>query len=215
MSLCQEAYWLYSPQGLAHLRRFAARRTGRMIVHIRAVRQIPNLLSASRLALAPFVFVLLWRREYSAALTLLVIAGVTDLLDGLFARRFGAASKLGAYLDPIADKVLLSGIFLTMALDGAIEPWLAILVLGRDAGILLFAGGAFLFTKSLRDFPPSIWGKGSTAAQILFILALVSHLAGIGSEFAVSALEWLTAALAAGSGLDYAWRGLRMVKTTT
>jgi cardiolipin synthase (CMP-forming) len=179
------------------------------------VRQIPNLLSASRLVLAPFVFVLLWRRHYSPALALLIVAGITDALDGLAARRFGAASKLGAYLDPIADKILLSGIFLTLALDGAIEPCLAILILGRDVGILLFAGGAFLFTKSLRDFPPSIWGKGSTVAQILFILALVSHLAGIGSEFVVSALKWLTAALAAGSGLDYAWRGLRMVRTAT
>ncbi|MGD1097130.1 MAG: CDP-alcohol phosphatidyltransferase family protein [Bryobacteraceae bacterium] len=177
--------------------------------------QIPNLLSASRLVLAPFVFLLLWRREYSIALALLGIAGITDALDGLFARRFGAASRLGAYLDPIADKVLLSGIFLTLALDGAIEPWLAILVLGRDTAILLFAGGAFLFSKSLREFPPSTWGKGSTVAQILFILALVSHLAGIGSEPIVTALKWLTVAATAGSGLDYAWRGLRMVKATT
>jgi cardiolipin synthase (CMP-forming) len=179
------------------------------------VKQIPNLLSALRLVLAPFVFVLLWRRQYGLALILMIVAGVTDALDGLAARRFGAASKLGAYLDPIADKVLLSGIFLTLALDGALETWVAILVLGRDAGILLFAGGAFLFTKSLRDFPPSIWGKGSTAVQILFVLALVSHLAGTGSEFVVSTLKWLTAALAVGSGLDYAWRGLRMVKTAT
>ena len=179
------------------------------------MKQIPNLLSASRLLLAPFVFLLLWRRQYSLALALLIAAGITDALDGLAARRFGAASKLGAYLDPIADKVLLSGIFLTLALDGALEPWLAILVLGRDAAILLFAAGAFLFTESLREFPPSIWGKGSTAAQILFILALVSHLAGLGSEFVVSGLKWLTVALAAGSGIDYAWRGLKMVKATT
>ena len=106
------------------------------------VKLIPNLLSAARLALAPYLFWLLWRREYGAALAVCFVAGVTDGLDGFAARKFSAFSRLGGYLDPIADKVLLSGAFLTLALDGAIERWLAVLVLGRDAAILLFAAGA-------------------------------------------------------------------------
>jgi cardiolipin synthase len=185
--------------------------------HKDSVKQLPNLLSALRLALAPYLFVLLWRRDYLPALAICIVAGVTDGLDGLLARKLGAHSRLGAYLDPIADKILLSGAFLTLALDGAIEIWLAVLVLGRDALILLFAAGAFLFTKSTRDFPPSFWGKASTAAQIVFILALILHLAGLAdatlfaAPFAaiVTLLKWLVAALAVWSGLDYARLALR------
>jgi cardiolipin synthase (CMP-forming) len=174
------------------------------------VKHIPNLLSLARLAMAPFLFLMLWRHEYGTALALIVLAGITDGLDGLFARRLAAASRLGAYLDPIADKVLLSGTFLTLALDGGIQKWLAVLVLGRDAGILLFAGAAFLFTKSLRSFPPSIWGKASTAAQIAFVLAVVMHYAGFRMELLVMALKWLTVALTAWSGIDYLVRGVAM-----
>jgi cardiolipin synthase len=171
------------------------------------VKQLPNLLSAARLALAPYLFFLLWRRDYALALAVCVVAGVTDGLDGLLARKLGANSRLGAYLDPIADKVLLSGAFLTLALDGAIELWLAAVVLGRDALILL-AAGAFALAKSARDFPPSFWGKASTAAQIVFIVALISHLAGLADLWLVTLLKWLVAALTVWSGLDYARRAL-------
>ena len=75
---------------------------------------IPNLLSAVRLALAPVLFTLLWQRQYRAALVVCVIAGVTDALDGLSARHFKAASRAGAYLDAFADKILLSGSFVTL-----------------------------------------------------------------------------------------------------
>lgn len=154
------------------------------------------------------MFLLLWRREYAPALALILIAGITDGLDGWLARSLGAHSRLGAYLDPVADKVLLSGTFLTLALDGTIERWLAVLVLGRDAGILLFAAGAFLFSKSLRSFPPSIWGKASTAAQILFVVALLSHRIGLSGAPLATGFEWLTVILTAWSGLDYLWRGI-------
>ncbi len=172
------------------------------------MKHVPNLLSLARLLMAPYLFLVLWRREYKLALVVIVVAGITDGLDGLFARRFGASSRLGAYLDPIADKVMLSGTFLTLALDGAVEKWLAVLVLGRDAGILLFAGAMFLFTKSVRNFPPSIWGKASTAAQILFVLALESHLAGFIGEPVVTMLKWLAVVLTAWSGLDYLRRAI-------
>ena len=165
---------------------------------------IPNLLSAARLALAPYLFMVLWRREYTLALGLILIAGITDGLDGLLARKLRAASRLGAYLDPIADKVLLSGSFLTLALDGAIEKWLAVLVFGRDALILLLAGGAFAFT-SVRKFPPSIWGKASTTAQIAFVVAVLGHFAGVVPMSWVEMGKWIVAGLAVWSGLHYVW----------
>lgn len=171
---------------------------------------IPNLLSAARLAIAPWLFWTLWHRDYGLALALCFLAGLTDGLDGLLARKFGADSRLGAYLDPLADKVLLSGAFLTLALDHAIAPWLAILVLGRDALILLFAGTVFVFTR-VRNFPPSIWGKMSTCAQIAYIFVLLAHFNGFFPVFFVTLFEWLTAMLTAWSALHYAWIGRRMI----
>ncbi len=176
------------------------------------MKHVPNLLSALRLALAPVLFVLLWRHEYGAALVGVAVAGLADGFDGWVARRFDASSRLGEYLDPLADKVLLSGTFLTLALDGDIDRWLAVLVLGRDAGILLFGSGAFLFTKSLRKFPPSIWGKASTTAQVAFVLVLVAHLAGAPDELLVTLGKWSTVALTVWSGIDYLWRGLSMTR---
>jgi cardiolipin synthase len=175
------------------------------------VKHIPNLLSAARLALAPYLFILLWRREYTIAFAFCVIAGLTDGLDGLLARRFHVSSRLGAYLDPVADKVLLSGAFLTLALDNAIERWLAVIVFGRDLLILLMVAGAFSLT-SIRSFPPSIWGKASTAAQIAFIGFVLAHFAGFVPAFPVEVMKWLTAALGIWSGAHYVWVAVAMAR---
>ena len=172
------------------------------------MKYVPNLLSFARLAMAPYVFLLLWRRQYGAVLILFGVAAVTDFLDGYLARTMGVPSRLGAYLDPVADKVLLGGSFLTLALAGAVNTWVAVLVIGRDAAILLFAGGAFLFSASMRSFPPSGWGKASTAAQIAFVIAVVAHFAGLGSGLVVVVLQGVVVALTAWSGLDYGWRAL-------
>ena len=81
---------------------------------------------------------------------------------------------------------MLSGAFLTLAIDGAIAKWLAMMVLGRDALILIFAGIAFLFTK-VRSFPPSFWGKASTTSQIIYIFVLLAHFTGYWARFS---LRW-------------------------
>lgn len=163
------------------------------------MKHLPNLLSLARLALAPYVLVLLVRREYRTVLVLFAIAGLTDFLDGLAARKFGSTSRLGAALDPVADKVLLSGTFLTLALTGAIEAWVAAVVLGRD--VLILAAAVVLYlAKSRRSFPPSIWGKISTLVQIAFVLVIVGQVGGA----IFIALKWATVALAVVSGADYA-----------
>jgi cardiolipin synthase (CMP-forming) len=163
------------------------------------LKHVPNLLSLARLALAPFVFVLLVRRDYRIVLVLFAIAGLTDFLDGLAARKFGSTSRLGTALDPIADKVLLSGAFLTLALTGAIETWVAAVVLGRDV-LILAAAGVLYLAKSRRNFPPSTWGKISTVVQIVFVLVIVGQVGGA----IFIALKWATVALAVVSGADYA-----------
>ena len=170
---------------------------------------LPNLLSFARLALAPYIFALIWRGEYGTVLLLFVVAGITDGLDGFLARKFAASSRLGAYLDPVADKVLLSGSFLALAMRGTIDTWVASLVIGRDVLILLFACGIFLLVRSRREFPPSFWGKASTVVQILFVLAVTGHFAGFLNVTLVVILKWLTVAFTAWSGIDYALRVLQ------
>jgi len=178
---------------------------------LQMVKHLPNLLTFARLALAPYLFLLLWRREYRPVLALFLIVAITDALDGWIARTFDAASRLGAYLDPVADKILLSGIFLMLALSGAIEVWLAVLVLGRDLLILLAALWLYL-VKTLRSFPPSPWGKASTFAQIAFVVAVVTHLAGFVSVQVALPFEWATVAFTVWSGVDYARRAVSLAQ---
>ncbi len=173
---------------------------------------LPNLISAARLAIAPFFFRALWQRQYGLALICIVVAGVSDGLDGFAARKLNAFSKFGAYIDPIADKILLSGAFLTLAIDGAIEKWIAILVFGRDILILLMAAAGFLFT-TIRSFPPSWWGKASTTAQICYVCALLLHFVGFFPLFLVELGKWIAAAFAIWSGAHYIWLAWGMLKS--
>jgi len=169
------------------------------------VKYLPNLLTAARLALTPYLFWLMVRHEYRTIIPWFIVIGVTDVVDGFLARRFQASSRLGAYLDPIADKVLLSGTFLVLALTGAMETWLAVVVLGRDVLILAAAGVLYLATGR-RNFPPSPWGKLSTFVQILFLCFQIGYLSGIAVAPAVTALKWLTVVLVVVSLSDYARR---------
>ncbi len=168
------------------------------------MKHLPNLLTAARLALAPYLFLMMFRHQYRTIIPLFIIISVTDVADGYFARRFDAASRLGAYLDPIADKILLSGAFLVLALTGAIESWLAAVVLGRDVMILATAGVLYLTTKR-RNFPPSRWGKASTLVQIVFLCFQIGLLAGLAVAPVVISLKWMTVALVIASLADYAW----------
>ena len=141
------------------------------------ISQLPNLLTAARLVAAPYIFYLLWTNTFRAALVLFAIAGITDVLDGYIARRYKAGSRLGALLDPVADKILLDGAFLILGYNSVIPFSLTIFVLGRDLMILLFAL-VTLARKTRRDFPPSVWGKASTGAQIAYVLFAVGHKPG-------------------------------------
>ena len=98
-------------------------------------------------------------------------AAFTDTLDGYIARRFDAESRVGLYLDPIADKLLLSSIYIGLMLGHAIPVWVVALVFGRDLWILLLSGMALRFTQISANLQPSVWGKASTFAQIMTAVA--------------------------------------------
>ena len=161
----------------------------------------------------PVILRLIWTREFGWALLLCAIAGSTDALDGFLARRLHAGSRVGEYLDPVADKLLLSGSYLVFGLRGMIPMWITVLVLGRDLMILTFAGLAFALT-SARRFPPTVWGKLSTFVQVSTVLVvLVSGLLGWGRPFLDFALACVVVATS-WSALHYLFVGLRIVRGT-
>jgi cardiolipin synthase (CMP-forming) len=134
----------------------------------------PNQLTLMRMVFLPFVVINLVSHHYGWALTLFVLAGVSDGLDGLLARTLKQQTILGQYLDPIADKLLLSTMFLVLSILGKI-PWkFTVLVFSRDASILC-ASAVLYMIAGLRDFRPSIFGKANTFAQVaavFFVLLL-------------------------------------------
>ncbi len=173
---------------------------------------LPNLLTLSRLVLVPFAVAAIAAGDYRRALAIFMIAAATDGVDGFLARRFGWQTRVGAYLDPIADKALLNGAWLALAIAGAAPIWLVALVFGRDFLILVMVAGALLFTKH-RDFPPSVWGKVSTFFQIAGAFVSLVHLAFPRPELEGLAppLFWIVGAATVWSGLDYVRRAVIML----
>lgn len=169
----------------------------------------PNLLSLLRLLLAPVVAWLIGHARYPEALVVFWVAGVTDMLDGYLARRFQWGSRLGTYLDPLADKVLLVVVFISLGVAGALPEFLVLLVLGRDVLILAMCGIAYSLW-GMTDFAPSFWGKLSTTIQILTVLVVVALRAYPGPI-----LEALSMAGIALTTLGTAWSGLHYVWIAT
>ena len=117
----------------------------------------------------PFILIKLLDGHYRGALILFFLAGVSDGLDGLLARRLGQQTLLGQYLDPIADKMLLSTVFLVLSIVRKI-PWkFTVLVFSRDICILLVSGVLYTIA-GLRDFRPSVFGKANTLAQLAAVV---------------------------------------------
>lgn len=174
---------------------------------------VANLFTLVRLLLAPVVIQAILDGRHVAALAIFAAAAATDYLDGAAARRFGWATQAGAYLDPIADKVLLSGVFLALAAARLVPWWLVGIIFGRDLFILLGVTTVLLLT-SARSFPPSVWGKASTFTQILTATAWLTRdaIQVQALDVFASFMVWPCAALTIGSGLHYAWRGLRMAR---
>jgi cardiolipin synthase len=133
---------------------------------------VPNQLTFLRLGFLPFFVISIHYRRYGLALTVLIIAALTDALDGLLARTLNQKTALGAYLDPIADKLLLSSSYVVLAMNRQISWWLATIVLSRDILILMTAA-VILVVVGYRPFPPSIYGKLTTALQITLVFAVV------------------------------------------
>lgn len=174
---------------------------------LRQLSSAPNLLTLMRLIFVPFVVVAIQQQNYRWALVIFVAAGVTDGLDGLLARVLKQKTTLGQYLDPIADKLLLSTMFLMLSIAHIIRWPVTILVFSRDI-IILVVCTLLYATGIMRVFRPSWFGKANTAAQIVSVpLALLHEI--VKSNWTHLAKRWsiyTTVALTIISGVHYVLR---------
>jgi cardiolipin synthase len=180
-------------------------------------RTAPNLLTLMRICLAPFMVAAILERHFALSFGLFVAAGLTDALDGLLARLLKQRSMLGEYLDPVADKLLLSTLFLVLMHMSLIPVTVTVLVFGRDVGILVVAAILYAATGR-RDFGPSLIGKANTLAQVAAVAAVLLHamlLDHYASVRWVAVFEawalYATMALTVASGLQYSWIAARRV----
>ena len=144
-------------------------------MNLRQILTAPNQLTLLRMIFLPFIVINLVKHDFKWALALFILAGLSDGLDGILARTLHQQTLLGQYLDPIADKLLMSTMFLVLSIERMI-PWkYTVVVFSRDVSILLISGVLFMIA-GLRDFRPSIFGKANTFAQvaaIFFVLLLL------------------------------------------
>jgi cardiolipin synthase len=173
---------------------------------------IPNLITLTRILLTPLFIIFLIQGHYRQALIVFILAGLSDLADGLIARWWQQKSRLGSYLDPLADKLLMSTSFVTLSISRLIPSWLTVMVISRD--VILGLGALIL---RLTDYPlvikPSLAGKWTTTVQLLTVgLVLLAkaklwHLPpGI-----LTAFFYITGGLTAFSGIHYIYGGLKLV----
>ncbi|PPR10652.1 MAG: putative CDP-diacylglycerol--glycerol-3-phosphate 3-phosphatidyl-transferase 2 [Alphaproteobacteria bacterium MarineAlpha11_Bin1] len=164
---------------------------------------LPNLITFARLLSVPIAVYLIMQSEYLAAFVLFAMAGISDALDGYLAKKKDQTTQLGAILDPIADKTLLVGVYLTLGLQGVLPTWLVVLVVFRD---LLIVGGvmiAFLVRLEVKMHPLVI-SKINTAAQLaLAAIALAALGLAIDIEKLVDAAIYVVAATTVISGASY------------
>ncbi|MEX0751955.1 MAG: CDP-alcohol phosphatidyltransferase family protein [Xanthobacteraceae bacterium] len=139
---------------------------------------IPNLITLARILLVPVLVWTIVSGEVQAAFLLFLAAGISDAVDGFLAKRFGMASELGAYLDPLADKVLIVSIYVSLGLAGAVPVWLVILVVSRD---IMIVGAVLLSWLVGRPvtIKPLLVSKLNTVAQIVFATLVLAAL-GLG-----------------------------------
>lgn len=164
---------------------------------------VPNLITVARFISVPFIIWLIISEELAYAFYVFVLAGLSDALDGFLARRFATRTRLGAYLDPAADKALLVSVYVTLGLKGALPFWLVMLVVSRDFLII----GAVLISRFLSlpvQITPLFMSKFNTTAQIL-LAALILGQAVFAIDLSVLVIAgiYIVAATTVISGFAY------------
>jgi cardiolipin synthase len=168
---------------------------------------VPNIITLARILLTPLFIIFLIQKHYHLALWIFVLAGLSDIADGLIARRWQQKTPLGTFLDPLADKLLMCSSFVTLAIYHLIPSWLTVIVISRDLVLVL---GVTLF--KLVNFPvvvrPSLAGKLSTATQVTTVFLVLVVTAWNLSPGFLETLFWLTGGLTTISGIHYILQAL-------
>jgi cardiolipin synthase len=173
---------------------------------------LPNLLTTLRLLLLPLFLTLLVYRRPGPALAVLLLAALSDALDGLLARWLDQKTAIGSFLDPLADKLLSVSGFVTLALIGPIPAWFVIVVISRD--LLISIGALVLYLHDGRlEIAPSLTGKAAMFGQFATLVLTLLLQLGTPAEQLWRALVALTAGLTVASGVHYLWRGLNRAGT--
>ena len=169
---------------------------------------IPNSLTILRILLIPCYIGLLIYSRFTEALIVLIVAGLTDALDGAVARVKNQHTRLGAVLDPLADKLLLTSGFITLSMIHLIPSWVTILVVSRDV-ILLMGTAVAHFADYRLDLTPTFLGKGTTFLQLSYVV-LVIFLSSRHIDLSVMLpLLFGMVSFTLLSGLHYLYRGFR------
>lgn len=162
---------------------------------------IPNLITLGRIIAVPFIVLFLLGADYRYAFFLFFAAGVSDGVDGYLAKHFNARTRLGAYLDPLADKALITAIFITLGVQGVLPNWLVVLVVSRDIAIV----GSILLSSAMGyeiEIRPQFMSKINTALQLVLVTALLASLGfsideprilayGVPAVATTTALSWM------------------------
>lgn len=171
---------------------------------------LPNYITLARIVMVPFFIGLMIYHHYRIATAVFLAACVTDALDGMIARLKNQKTDLGAFLDPIADKLLIVSAFVTLVLRDILPVWLVMIVVSRDV-ILVLGSVVIYYTGHEFQARPSIIGKATTFLQLLVVtLSLVFKIYGIKTHW-VQVLYWMTAGFTITSGIQYIARGTRIV----
>lgn len=173
---------------------------------------LPNAISILRIALIAPILILILQGSFGWALALFLLAGFSDGLDGYLAKRFDWHTRLGALLDPIADKLLVAGLFITLAYTQDIPVWLAAVVIVRDVVIVAGAAVYNFFVRPVEGEPTRV-SKLNTALQLLFLLFVISR-AGFGwpEPIALTVLGASVLVTVVISGVDYVWSWSRRAR---
>ena len=174
---------------------------------------IPNILTVLRILATPIFVILLQKEMYFTALMLFSLAGISDAVDGFIARYFNQRTVLGAYLDPLADKMLLVAAFASLAILNLIPKWLAVIVISRDV-IIVLGIAIFTITQSEYEIKPSLLSKITTFTQIATIVVTLMAQAYTPAAMLQQSLFWVTAAITMFSGLHYLYVGLNILQAT-
>jgi cardiolipin synthase len=171
---------------------------------------IPNLITSIRIILVPVFIIYIINDDFYSALVVFILAGLSDGADGLIARLFDQKSKLGAFLDPLADKFLLATAFVILSLRAFIPSWLTVLVISRDVLILVGVLILFLYKTDI-TIRPSVLSKMTTCLQLASVfLVLLKNDSNLSLQF-THYIFWITGLFTVGSGLHYMHHWFRIM----